>query len=81
MAVSDRLFESLEKKITKGINSFAAFLFFLFAFGMIAGAIAITHPLGMALIFVPIALGLIAYYNRDFAIVITIISLLAIFTL
>lgn len=75
---TDSWFEQLQKWFTKTISIFVAGMFFLFGFGALFGAMVGASSW---LIFIPFALGLLAYYSRDFALVILILFLLAIFFL
>lgn len=68
--MSDNLFDRILKYITTGIQRFVAFLFFLFTAGAVYG-IFITRASPAAqpfLLIAPAAVGLLAYYNRAFAI-------------
>ncbi|HZX19808.1 MAG TPA: hypothetical protein VFF13_02240 [archaeon] len=68
--MSDNIFERVLNYITTGIQRFVAFLFFLFTAGALYG-IFITRASPAAqpfLLIAPAAVGLLAYYNRAFAI-------------
>lgn len=75
---TDSWFEQLQNWFTQTIKAFAAFLFFLFGLGAVYGAFFAANPI---FIFVPFALGLLAYYSRDFAVIVLVLILLAIFVL
>ena len=76
---TDNWFERLEKGITGAISTFAAFLFLLFGAGAIYGAfLARESPLFLA---IPLLLGVLAYYSRDFAIVVLALFLVFFFFL
>ncbi len=66
----DNWFGKISDYVTGGISSFVAFLFFVFAAGAIYGSLAISKSqLGTYLIIAPAIIGLIAYYNRGFSII------------
>lgn len=66
---TDDWFKKVEDWITKSIKGFVAAIFFLVGVGAIIGALAISSNHSW-IIFLPFALGLLAYYSRDFAVVI-----------
>lgn len=69
--------------VTEQIADFIAFLFVLFSLGAIYGwwIISKVPHLTAELLFVPLALAVVAYYNRDFAAIIftVVIALIIIF--
>ena len=73
---TDSWFEKLRDWIAKTISIFVAAIFFLFGAGAVYGAFFAANPL---FILVPFALGLLAYYSRDFAIIILALVLLSVF--
>ena len=68
---TDPVFQKLSTKVSERISTFVAFLFLLLTAGIIIGlSIGMYHPKYIyATIATPAALGLIAYYNRDIAVV------------
>ncbi|MCD6478806.1 MAG: hypothetical protein J7L44_02860 [Candidatus Diapherotrites archaeon] len=67
----DSIFQKLSEKVAERISTFVAFLFLLLTIGIIIGlSIAMHHPKYIYhAIAIPAILGLIAYYNRDIAVV------------
>lgn len=76
---SDSLFEKVSDYISGTIRIFAAFLFLLFGLGAVYGAL--LAPLNPFFVLVPLILAIIAYYSRDFAVIVIIIAVLALFAL
>ncbi|AJF60722.1 MAG: hypothetical protein QT03_C0001G1242 [archaeon GW2011_AR10] len=67
---SDPLFERIGDYVTGKIATFVAFLFFLITIGAVYAVVITQTPLvGFTplLIIAPAIVGLIAYYNRDLA--------------
>ena len=83
LGVVDSAFKRILDYVGKGIQTFVAFLFFIFAAGAIFGYLVILGklPYGEFLIILPAALGLIAYYNRMFAVFLFVIFILGFFLL
>jgi hypothetical protein len=79
----DGWFTKIQTDIGKKIGAFVAFFFFLLAIGIFIGIIAMQHYPEQAMLAVlfPAIAGIIAYYNRAFAIIIFIIMLIFIFIL
>ncbi len=80
-SMSDDLFGKIVDYVSGGIATFVAFLFLLITLGAIFGALVVAHAgtVGGIVPFIliaPAALGVLAYYNRDFAIAIFILLLL-----
>ena len=75
----DPWFERTQKYITDSIQRFVASLFILISAGAVIGFMLAQRPGGEFLIIVPAVAGLIAYYNRDFAMVVFSIVILLIF--
>lgn len=73
---SDNWFKKLEGWFTK--KFFVAGIFFLFGIGAVFGAIIATGN-NQWLLIVPFALGLLAYYSRDFALVALVLFALVFF--
>lgn len=73
---TDSLFEKLQDWVTKTISLFVAAIFFLFGAGAVYGAFFAANPI---FILVPFVLGLLAYYSRDFAIILLALILLSVF--
>jgi hypothetical protein len=69
LGVTDRYFARLSGWLGKRISAFVAFLFALFAAGAMYGALVVPHfgQFGAWLLVAPMALALIAYYNRAVA--------------
>lgn len=67
---TDNVFKKVEDYITKSIQSFVAFLFILVSIGAVIGYLVAQKPGSEWLVLVPAAAGLIAYYNRDFAVLV-----------
>jgi TRAP-type mannitol/chloroaromatic compound transport system permease small subunit len=67
----DSLFEKLSGKVAERISTFVAFLFLLLTIGIIIGlSIGMYHPKYIYhAVAIPAVLGLVAYYNRDIAVV------------
>jgi hypothetical protein len=67
----DRAFARISTYLTQQISRFVAFLFFLFTLGAVYGWWLCWRgvPNQELLIIAPAILGIIAYYNRTFAIV------------
>ena len=72
----DSIFEKFGEFVTNTIKRFAAFLFFLFGLGAVFGAFFASNPL---VLFIPFAIAILAYYSRDFAIIILVLFFLAFF--
>ncbi len=70
----DSFFVGVADYIGKQISRFVAFLFFVFTAGAVYGALLAYRQVQFAELFIilPAALGIIAYYNRTFALVIFI---------
>jgi len=80
-SMSDNLFNKIIDYVQGGIATFVAFLFLLITIGAIFGALVVSHAgtIGGIVPFIliaPAALGVLAYYNRDFAVAIFIILVL-----
>lgn len=74
---SDPWFGQVQGYITHSIQRFVAFLFILITIGAIIGYVAGTKN-AEYLVLVPAISGLIAYYNRDFALAVLSLSVLII---
>ncbi len=74
----DGFFEKIENYITSGISTFVAFLFVLISVGAFYGFLVAKHQADVAVYFLiaPAIVGLIAYYNRAFAVAIFIVLVL-----
>ena len=66
--MSDKWFEKIQDYLTGGISRFVGFLFFLITAGAILGYVVAQRGEGEILILIPAAAGLLAYFNRDFAV-------------
>ena len=77
----DNLFLKVEDYITKSISRFVAFLFILISAGAVLGYVVGTKGEGEIFILAPAVAGLLAYYNRDFAVAAFSIFVLIIFLL
>jgi len=68
---TDAIFQKISEKASERISTFVAFLFLLLTAGIIIGIlIGIHSPKYMyQAIAAPAIMGLIAYYNRDIAVV------------
>ncbi|MEM4327089.1 MAG: hypothetical protein QXZ13_02895 [Candidatus Diapherotrites archaeon] len=75
----DKLFNDLLNYMTKSISTFVAFLFMLITVGAVIGYVIGIRREDEWLIMAPAIIGLIAYYNRAFAIVIFAILILLVF--
>lgn len=70
---SDPFFDKVLQYVTGKISTFVAFLFFLIALGAIYAVVVTRAPLDFIttiLVLAPAVVGLIAYSNRDLAIII-----------
>lgn len=69
LGIVDKYFAKMSGWLGKRISAFVAFLFILFAAGAIYGAFVVPHfgRFGIWLLAAPLALALIAYYNRTAA--------------
>src|SRR3989344_752711 len=76
-SMSDDLFSKIVDYVQGKIATFVAFLFLLITIGAIYGALIVAHrgfdALTPILIVAPALLGIFAYYNRDFAILLFVI--------
>lgn len=79
----DRAFDKLLGYLSHQISSFVSFLFLLIALGGFYGyfIIARYEHLAVYLLIAPLALALIAYYNRTFATIIFVMLLFFVFLL
>lgn len=79
----DKWFGKLFDNLGKAISSFIAFLFILFTLGAVYGYIVFTRLPNLAplLIATPAVIGLIAYYNRNFALVLFVALILGLLML
>lgn len=71
----DKLFKKLSGKVVERVSTFVAFLFLLYASGVMLGIFIVTqHPEYIYhAIAAPVILGLISYYNRDVAMVLFVL--------
>ncbi len=76
---TDSWFEKLLNWISQTIRSFAAAIFVLFGVGALYGAYAASSPYFPFLMVLPFLLGALAYYSRDFAVVVIVIIALLLF--
>lgn len=76
MAVTDRWFESLAAKINNSLKVFAASIFLLFTAGMVYGIYFYSFSAHPFVLFLPPLLVLLAYYSRDFALVVLVLSII-----
>ncbi len=74
---TDKWFKKILTYITKKIQTFVAFLFLLISIGMLLGYLAVIHTGENAIFFmiIPACLGLLAYFNRDLAIIFFVLFL------
>ncbi len=79
--IMDKLFTDLLNYITKSISTFVAFLFILITFGAIIGYMVGVRREDEWLVITPAIIGMIAYYNRAFAVAIFLIVLVFVFLL
>ena len=79
----DKWFTKIQVDIGKKIGAFVAFFLFLLAIGIFIGINAARNfpEQAMLAVIIPAMAGIIAYYNRAFAVVILIIMLIFIFVL
>ncbi|MEI7961759.1 MAG: hypothetical protein WCI04_05480 [archaeon] len=77
----DKWFAKIQADIGKKIGAFVAFLLFLLAIGIFIGINAAQHfpRQAMLAVIIPAVAGVIAYYNRTFAVVLFVIMLIFIF--
>jgi low affinity Fe/Cu permease len=68
---ADRLFGKLSGWLGRKISTFVAFLFLLFAAGAFYGSLIVPRAgqWGALLLIAPLALALVAYYNRGVAVI------------
>jgi len=78
---TDNFFEKVENYITGGISTFVAFLFFLVTIGALYGFFVASKKGDYQewFLIAPAIAGLIAYYNRAFAIAVFGLLILLIF--
>ncbi len=76
--MSDGLFERAQGYITKSISRFVAFLFILVSIGAVMGYFVAQQRGTEFLVIVPAFAGILAYYNRDFAVALFAVFLLLI---
>ena len=72
----DRFFSRLADYITEEIAKLVAFLLILVTIGALVGYVIATRQAPFLLVFVPAVLGIIAYYERDIAILLFVALLL-----
>lgn len=74
----DKFFDDLSTKVTETLKSFIAFLFLLLAVGAAYGFfVTLKHTeIAPLLVILPAVLGLIAYYNKTFAIAIFVLLII-----
>ncbi len=77
-SMSDNWFGKIEDYLSGSISRFVGFLFFLITVGAVLGYIVAQRGEGEILILVPAAAGLLAYYNRDFALAVLAIVVILI---
>lgn len=79
----DTWFGKLFDNLGGAISSFIAFLFILFTLGAVYGYVVFTRLPNLAplLIATPAIIGLIAYYNRNFALILFVALMLGLFIL
>ena len=65
---TDNWFGKVQKWFNETLGKFVAALFLIFAMGALFGA-SIVGTQHSWLLFIPFALALLSYYNRDFALV------------
>ncbi|MEM4662712.1 MAG: hypothetical protein QXM75_01695 [Candidatus Diapherotrites archaeon] len=75
----DETFKKLSAEASKSVGNFAAFLFILLFIGILIGTyVASRHARYIEVsIIAPLLLGIIAYYNREIAIAILALFLVA----
>lgn len=78
-SILDKLFNDLLNYITKNISIFVAFLFTLISIGAVIGYFIGIRREDEWLIIAPAIVGLIAYYNRGFALALFVLLLILIF--
>lgn len=63
----DSIFEKIETWVTNTIKGFAAFLFVLIGIGALYGAYFANDPF---MLIVPFIVAILAYYSRNFALIV-----------
>ena len=75
----DPFFDKVSNYVTGKIATFVAFLFFLIAIGAIYAVVITNAPLTTVttvLILAPAVVGLLAYWNRDIAVIIFVVFII-----
>jgi hypothetical protein len=78
---ADPWFEKIQKYVTAKIGAFVAFIFLIFAAGAFAAIMVMQRWPGheWLVIMIPAVAGIIAYYNRTFAIIAFVLLLALVF--
>ena len=76
--IANTIFGKILDSVSGGIRSFAAFLFFWMALGMMIGMAIVTYKPSLAIpVLIALAIGgLIAYYNTAFALIVLVLFIL-----
>ncbi len=76
----DPFFDKVSNYVTGKIATFVAFLFFLITIGAVYALVITKAPLDSlttVLILAPAAVGLLAYWNRDLAVIIFVVFIIS----
>jgi len=79
----DNFFNQLLERATKTIQVFVAFIFLLIAIGAFYGYIVVIRfpEMALLLLMLPAVIGLLAYYNKEIALVLFILVIIGIILL
>ncbi len=72
----DRLFQRIVSYVSEGIAKLIAFILIVVTIGALIGYVIAQRQAPFLLVFAPAALGIIAYYERDVAILLFVALLL-----